>query len=353
MPIGGVAFVLLVAFLHTEYDRETSFEKKLLRIDFLGNGILMASTASVLVSLSWAGTIHSWKSAQVLVPLLVGFAGTAAFHVLQVSKLVVEPTMPPYLFTSRTTVSAYIQAFTNSMLISWSIYFLPVYFQAVLGSTPARSGVQFLPSVIIGIPFAIFAGFLLTAFGRYKPLHLISWALKVIGLGLYTTLDAGSSTGEWTGYQIIQAIGTGMLMSALLPAVQAGLPESDMATATATFQFVRAYGAIWGFAIPSAIFNSQFSNLAGRINDANVRELLDGGGAYSHVSRDFINSFEPLVKGQIISVYKDSLKVVWQVALGISCFSFLIVFLEREIKLRTELDTEFGLKKDTKVEEAA
>ncbi|KAG9230883.1 major facilitator superfamily domain-containing protein [Amylocarpus encephaloides] len=275
-----------------EYDRETKLWGKITRIDFLGNVVLMASSAST--------------SFRVLLPLLFGFAGTAGFHFLQASKWVVEPTMPGHLFTSRTTVSGYLQAFTNSMLMSWSIYFLPVYFQAVLSSTPARSGIQFLPSVITGVPFAI------------------------------------------VGYQIIQAIGSGMLMSAVLPGLQAELPESDMAAITATYQFIRCYGAIWGFAVPAAIFNSQFTNLAGKISDEKVRNLLRGGAAYSYVSRDFINSFGPIVRGEIIKVDQDALKLIWQVALGISIFSFLIMFMEREIKLRTVLETEFGLKKGEK-----
>jgi hypothetical protein len=76
----------------------------------------------------------------------------------------------------------------------WEIYFLPVYFQAIKGSTPSRSGIQVLPIFMFLLPTAISGGFLTTKFGRYKPLHLIGYALLTISFGLLSTLTLAPST---------------------------------------------------------------------------------------------------------------------------------------------------------------
>jgi hypothetical protein len=70
---------------------------------------------------------------------------------------------------------------------------------------------------------------------------------------------------------------------------------------------------------------------------------LSGGNAYSHASKEFINSFDGPLRDEVISVFSDSLKAVWQGAVGVVGLAFLLSFLEKEIKSREELDTEYGL----------
>ena len=348
LPIAGVSLVLLVAFLQIEYKRTTTIWASIKRIDFTGNAILTASIVSILIALSWGGTRYSWSSFHVIVPLVVGLAGTVAFHVFQASGFVAEPTMPPRLFTKRTTMVAFVLTFIHGMLTFWIIYFLPVYFQGVLGSSTTRSGVQLLPSVILAVPMAIVGGGLVTKFGRYRPLHFFGFGMITLGLGLFTLFDASTSVARWVVFQIIAAIGVGILLTTLLPAVQVELPESDVATATATFSFIKTYGSIWGISIPAAIFNTEFTNLAFRITDPTARAALSSGAAYSSVSRTLIESFGPKVANEIISVYSDSIKLIWEVAVAFAGLAFLLSFLEKEVKLRTELDTEYGLKEKPK-----
>jgi Na+/melibiose symporter-like transporter len=104
--------------------------------------------------------------------------------------------MPPRLFQNRTSFFAFILVFLHGILTYWITYFLPVYFQSMLLSSPTRSGVQILPTIVIMIPFAIIAGGLVTATGRYKPLCIAGFALQALGLGLFTTLNASSTTAQ-------------------------------------------------------------------------------------------------------------------------------------------------------------
>jgi len=184
---------------------------------------------------------------------------------------------------------------------------------------------------------------LLARFGRFRPFHHAGFAIIAIGLGCFTLLDSSSSTAVWVVLQAVVSAGLGMVVSTLLPAIQAGLSESDTATATATFAFVRSFAFVWGISIPAVVFNNQFAHLSSRISDPAATALLSDGQAYERATSAFIDSFHGVVRTEIVGVYSDSLKLAWQVAVAIAGVGFLLVFFEKEIKLRTELETEFGI----------
>ena len=182
LPIGGAALIALFLFLHVGYKKETTVMQRLKRVDWLGNAVFVTAVTAILLALTWGGTIYAWSSFRIVLPLVLGFVGLAIFLLFESSKFCREPTMPPQLYKNRTSVTAFGLTFIHAMLTYWVLYFLPVYFQSVLLSTPARSGVQLLPTILGIIPFAIVSGLLLTKFGRYRPLHHIGFALITLAL---------------------------------------------------------------------------------------------------------------------------------------------------------------------------
>jgi hypothetical protein len=230
-----------------------------------------------------------------------------------------------------------------TVLLYWVLFFIPVYFQAILGSSPARAGVQMLPITLVAIPGAVIAVIVLSKFGKYKALHLAGFIILTLGMGLFAYLDRYSSDAEWIIFQIIAALGSGMILNTLLPAFQAPLAESDQAAATASWAFMRSFGNIWGVAIPASIFNNQFNKYAYRISDATVRQTLSNGHAYQHASNTFINNLSDPVKSEVIGVFSDSLKLVWEVSVAFCGLACILVLVEKEVPLRKELDTDYGM----------
>jgi MFS family permease len=231
-----------------------------------------------------------------------------------------------------------------------------VYFQAAKGATALRSGTLFLPFALGSLVFAVLAGTLLSKFGKYKPLHAVAFALASLAFGLITMLDAHTSTVAFVWFELIAAAGMGMVMSVLLPAIMAPLPESYVASSSAAYSFVRNFGYIWGITIPSLVFNSVFDRNLGSISDPTIQSQLRGGAAYAYASQAHTlrNTVDPLVWSEVIGVYVESFRAIWWVCLGISLLSFFAVALERSIKMRDSLDTEYGLdgKKDVEEETA-
>ncbi|KAI2687739.1 hypothetical protein DTO012A7_3692 [Penicillium roqueforti] len=354
LPIGGVALVILILFLHVKYNQEKTFADKLTQIDWLGNVLFVATISAILIALSWAGAVYPWSSYHVIVPLVIGMLGLVGFMLFEASpRLAPHPMMPLHLFSNRTSAIAFILTFLHGIITIWALFFLPVYFQGVLGSSTTRSGIQLLPTILALVPFAGLGGTLMSKLGQYRFIHGAGFALVIIGFGLLTLLDERSNTGSWVGFQIIQSAGAGLVIPTLLPAVLAPLTEADTALATATWSFLRTFGMMWGTAIPAAILNNRFDSLApGRIGDQRVRTELLGGQAYEHATAAFRNTLPSETLKQFVSVLSDSIKRTWQVAIAFAALGLLVVLLEKDVPLRQELDTEFGLDEKGKSENA-
>jgi MFS family permease len=342
LPVGGLALVMLTIFLRVKYDRTPDYLARLKRIDWVGTILFVLSMVSILIGLSWAGTKYPWSSFRIIVPLVLGFIGGAIFIIYQ--GFCENPTMPLHLFSNRTSGTAFVLTFLHTLSAIPIMYFLPVYFQAVLNSSPSRAGIQLLPTIFFIIPGGIIAGVSLSKFGRYRPIQHIGYALMVVGFGLLTLLKEDSSTAQWVGYQAVSAIGSGLVLPVLLSAVQAPLREEDTAASTATWSFIRSFGLIWGATIPTAAFNNRVNGLLGWITDPLVAQQLANGKAYEHATKAFMDTItNPVTHSQAVSVYVHSIKTVWYVSTAFAALGFLLVILQKEIPLRKELDTKFAI----------
>jgi MFS family permease len=346
LPLGGLCLLVLYVFLHVERPRDP-WSSRFRNLDLVGNGILIAGSTAILVALTYADNRYSWGSWQTLVPLLLGFGAFVVFGFYERSSWAPEtPLMPARLFGCRTSVILAINTFLNAALIYWSIFFLPVYFQSVQLASPRRAGVALIPLSLFGIPSAALGAVILTRFGRYKMIHLVGFILFAIGRGLYILLDEDTPTSHWVVFQLVAGVGAGLLINTLLPAFQAPLAESDQATATATWNFLRTMGNVWGVAIPAAVFSNHANALInnGAISDPVAAHAMANGGAYQFASAEFIHQFSQPVQQQIRAVYRSAIQRVWVVSFAFLGIALLLVLFEKDIPLRKVLETKYGMR---------
>ncbi|CAF3600843.1 hypothetical protein FGSG_01584 [Fusarium graminearum PH-1] len=343
LPLGGIAIIVTYFFLNLQYDRTQSTMEKLKRIDYIGNAILIGSSISILIALTWAGPVHPWSDARILLPLILGILGLVGFIIYEGSGIPSEPVMPIRLFPSRTSYIVYANTFLNQLLIMWLYYFLPLYFQAVKMSTPSRSGVQMLPVALIAVPGAALSAFMLSRWGKYKGLHVSGFLIMTVGVGLFGLLDEDSPPVAWVLLQFLPAIGSGFLLNTLLPAFQASTEEIDQAAATGTWSFIRSLGTVWGVAIAGTVFNSYTKQYAHMIGNEVAREALRSGDSYQSATRAFILQFDEEAQGQLRHVFMLSLRKVYVISVAFGGLAFVLSLLEKEIPLREELDTQYGL----------
>lgn len=106
------------------------------------------------------------------------------------------------------------------------LYYLPIYFQAIDAVSPQESGVRNLPliiaicellpaQVLFGLTLrhlaigTVASGGLVSAFGHYIPLLLVGGTLATVGMGLIYTLQIGSKSSHWIGFQVLTGLGVG------------------------------------------------------------------------------------------------------------------------------------------------
>lgn len=170
LSTGGIATVLLIAFLRVRYDKSQTWATNFSSLDWLWNALFISGIIPVLIALGWAGGQYPWSSYQVLVPLLVGLATMGIFFAVEGNaRLTPNPIMPIHLFGNSISFTIFLLTFLHGILTMWALYFLPVYFQGVLAVDAYEAGIHLLPTILALLPGAIIRGLLLSKFGHYKP----------------------------------------------------------------------------------------------------------------------------------------------------------------------------------------
>ncbi|KAH8896411.1 MFS general substrate transporter [Thozetella sp. PMI_491] len=348
LPIGGVTLILLFLMLQVTYTKKNTLAFIIRSIDWVGNAMLVIAMVLIMMALSWADTRYPWSDWRIILLISLGFIGLACFHVYEASGIPRTPAIPSFVFGNRTSVVGMVLSFLQFLGTYWRIFFLPVYFQAVLLATPARAGVLILPTMLFSFPFALVSGALMTKLGRYVPIHFVGFALMSISSGLYITLNRDSSMAQIVLYQMLAGFGAGCLFPTVLPAIQASHRQEDTGAVTAAWIFYRTFGSIWGVAIPAAIFNSRFSLLSAGIGDSRVRAALATGDAYAHVSSQFLSSLSDVTREEVVDAYLGTLKVIWQVCLAFNLLGLVMIFFEKEIPLQTTVESDYVIVEEAK-----
>lgn len=234
LPIGGVAAAVVFFFFRTPahaVPEKATLTEKVLQMDLPGVVLIMGATVTFLLAVQYGGVSHAWNSSTVI-GLIVGFVLIiAAWGLLQWWQGD-RSMVSPKLISNRTNWVSAAFAFIFAGGFFTAIYYLPVYFQSVHGTSPTMSGVRNLPMIISVTISTIVSGALVSAFGYYQPLLIGGGVLATIGSGLLYMLDTDSSTGEWIGYQIIAGVGWGLAFQIPMIAVQGTAKPKDLAAAT-------------------------------------------------------------------------------------------------------------------------
>ncbi|BFZ62213.1 hypothetical protein YB2330_003296 [Saitoella coloradoensis] len=304
LPTGAAAVVLLFVFLHLHNPR-TPWRQKIPRIDFLGVTLIIGATLLFLLALNWGGSQYRWDSAAVLCCLIISGALFVAFGIAEV-KFAKEPVMPMSLFAHRTRLGGYLVCLFHGMVFMGLSYYLPLYFQGVLGYSAIKSGVNMLPFILVLCVVSAFAGQIITKSGRYQELIWAGTVVQIIGTGLIITLDENSSLAKRVLYLMIAGLGTGPNFQSMLIAIHATIDKKDIATATATYAFTRSLGATIGIAVGGVVFQN---TLSARTASLPLAYRISGGEAGAAV--ELIRSYPEPYRTEVVHAFAESLGKMW------------------------------------------
>jgi EmrB/QacA subfamily drug resistance transporter len=183
LPVGAVALALAPRLL-----RESKAEERG-RLDVVGAVLVTAGLSLIVYALLDKGT-DAWTSATVLGRLGAGVALIAAF--LVVESRIAHPLVPLRIFRSRTRSTANLVAILFGAALIAMFFTLTLYMQGVLGYSPLRTGVAYLPFGASLLASIALTSQLVPRIG-VRPVMTGGLAFGVLGLWLFSQIEPTSS----------------------------------------------------------------------------------------------------------------------------------------------------------------
>ncbi len=215
-----------------------------------------ALSATIGLSLLVLGIVRTevtgWGSTQALALIGSGIALLIVFLVIE-GRFARAPLMPLRIYSSRTLSAANVVV----MLIGGSTFgmwfFVSLYLQQVLGYSPIKAGLAFLPMTIIIVVGSAVASRAVIRVGA-KPLLLAGLIALTAGLLLFGSVSVdGTYAGAILAPSLLVAIGIGLsFVPATLLAV-AGVAPDEAGLASGLVNTSRLVGGALGLAILAAI----------------------------------------------------------------------------------------------------
>ncbi|KAK4164959.1 putative HC-toxin efflux carrier TOXA [Cladorrhinum sp. PSN259] len=333
LPIGGLSALIIVLFFRTPRGAkpvEAPLLEKLLQMDLFGTAIIMGGVICYILALQYGGQEMAWSSPTVI-GLIIGFIvifilfGVWEYYNGERSMIV------PRVFCQRPVWvgSVYALLFAGSYFII--IYYLPLYFQSISNTSPTESGVRNLPLILSVVVATIIAGAVVSNNGHAVPIAAGGAALATVAAGLLYTLDIGTSTGKWVGYQILGGFAWGAAFQVPIIIGQSTAAPDDMSSVTAIILFFQTVGgAFWVSAAQSAFVNQLVKRLATSAPDANPFLVLGTGATQIRTV------FPPEQVPGILIAYMAGIKTSLAIAVGAVGLSFFVSLFYGFKKLDTD-----------------
>ncbi|SCV67788.1 BQ2448_5399 [Microbotryum intermedium] len=330
-PIGIVIVQIFLPLKAVKGNMRT----KLAQIDYVGSILTIGACTLVLLPLNWGGVTFAWDSPKVLGCLIGGLACFIIF-ILYEWKIPKIPVIPIYIFKIRTCASVFTSTTISGATILAQIFYVPQFLQIVRGVSPIRSGVLFIPLLLMTTLMVFSTGQGIARTGEYKSFIVCGYVIWSIGLGLLSTLNESSSTAKLVGFLVLTGFGQGQTLQSSLVAVQAAVQRADMSVATSTRNFLRSFGGTLSLAIASTIINNTLKHtlLPQAFSNSLIGKVIDSPTEIwraTTVDGEILFALSPQEKSEIIAAYVKGFRVVFIMFASFQAFNFVItvIFMER------------------------
>lgn len=231
-------------------------EHKQTKLDLPGAVLATTGLMSLVYGLSEAPR-YGWGSTRVISFLAISAVLLTAFLINETRTE--QPLLPLKLFRIRNVAGGNATALAIACTLFSMFFFMTLYLQTVLGYSPVKTGLSFLPVTFI---IAIVSGIVSNLVNKigYKP-FLVAGPI-VLAFGLYTistTMEVGGNYwhNAFPGLALC-AVGMGLSFISMTLAATSGVPKHFSGIASGTLNTSQQVGGAIGLAILSAVFASTF-----------------------------------------------------------------------------------------------
>jgi EmrB/QacA subfamily drug resistance transporter len=173
-----------------------------------------------------------------------------------------QPITPLRLFADVSRSGSYAARLLLVAGMFGMFYFLTQFLQDILGFSPLRAGIAFLPMTIMlfGVSRVVPR---LMALARPKTLMIAGMVPVIIGMAWLSRVSPG--TGYWTGIigpMVLLGAGMGTVFVPLTTASLAGVRPEDSGAASSMVNVMQQVGGALGLAVLVAVFGTSFRDAA-------------------------------------------------------------------------------------------
>jgi MFS family permease len=221
------------------------------KIDYAGAVLLMATITALLMLISSGGEDFAWFSRDTVV--LAG-AG-AVFLVLTVLQetSATAPMLPLHIFANKIVLGGLALSFTNALCTFGGTLLLPLYFQFILHTNAAISGLYVTPFMLAFVFLSYIGGQISRRLGRTKPTMLVALLLCLVGLCLLASMGRSTPVVLCLVYMIVLGSGIGLLQPNITVAIQNAAARPDVGIATGCMLLFRAIGGATGATLAGTV----------------------------------------------------------------------------------------------------
>jgi len=292
------------------------YHQRLMELDLFGSAFFLGSIFCLLAAL------HLCQSPTRNPSLRAGLF--IAFGILLAAFLAVQKTIPLRLLQRR-SVSAGMstQFFLGASMFS-TLYYLPIWFQAIKSADPFHSGIMLLPLLISMVVIGILSSFLVPKMGFYMPSLLIGTVLMATGMAFMTTFTPAGRFRETVGFTLVYGLGLGMVLQQTTRAIQnVLLTQEDIALGVTLLQWSQQTGG--------AVFVSACQTVFARdiVEGVESKSIpgLDAASVLKSGATKVLGLTPVDYHEDLIEAYNGALTKVFQLTLIVSCFALLSTFL--------------------------
>jgi MFS family permease len=193
-----------------------------------------------------------------------------------VERRAADPILPLPLFRDGLFSTANLHGILTGWALFGSISFIPLFVQAVLGTSATQAGITITPMLLGWVTASIIGTRVLLIVG-YRRLALLGTTAFTLGAFLMMSAGMHSSQINLMTFVALMGIGMGLSVPGFVIAVQTTVKRQQLGTATSTLQFSRQIGGTLGVSVMGAALSARLSsNLSAAGLDLElVRQLLD------------------------------------------------------------------------------
>ena len=346
LPIGAIALLLVLSFLHVPH-----LEAKSKRIDWWGVLTIIVGVVPLLI-VAEQGREWGWTSPNAFIAYALGVIGITSFIVIE-RKMGEDAILPLHIFKSRTFSLTTLLGVIVGMGMFGGMISLPLVLQIVYGASPTEAGYLMIPMVMGLMISSIMSGQITSKTGKYKIFMVLGTALMSISFLYLSTLVYTWEIWQISIGMVIMGLGLGQMMQTLTIASQNAVEAKDIGVATSSSTFFRQMGGTLGVAVfLSILFNSladKGSEIGAKIqaaitanpallNDPRNSAFTSGQDISELIQSDssFLKTASPELADPIKQAFAESTASVFIAAAAVVIAAFALSLLIKEVALRTK-----------------